>query len=168
MYEAQRQADGGKVVVISASKKDSSAGHVDVVIPQDYTGGSKLTAPTGTKIDPVTNKPVSNGQMSAPLQSQAGVTNFKYGVDKGAQWWNAPDMRPEIETETDTTTGKTKPVLDATTGKPVDAGNFWIYDGKEQATAIKPDAPPPGGAASTDAAAKTPAAGTDAAKTPKP
>lgn len=145
MHEAQSQADGGKVVVISASKKDTSSGHVDVVIPQDHTVGSPLKAPVATKIDPVTKKPVSTGQMGAPLQSQAGGSNFKYGVGQNGQWWNAPDMRPEYETTTDQATGVTKPVLDATTGKPVDAGHFWIYDGKQQATAIKPDAPPPSG-----------------------
>jgi hypothetical protein len=167
MAEAQSQADGGKVVVISASKKDASAGHVSVVIAQDHTVGSKLKAPDATTIDKTTKKETSTGQMGAPLQTQAGETNFMYGVGHNGQWWNAPEMRPEIEMQTDANgaqvtdpkTGKAKPVIDSTTGKPVDAGHFWIYDGKEQATAIKPDAPPAGAAAS-DAGTKTPAAPT--------
>jgi hypothetical protein len=165
MAEAQSQADGGKVVVISASKIDASAGHVSVVIPEDHTVGSTLKAPDATKVDKTTKKETSTGQIGAPLQTQAGEHNFMYGVGHNSQWWNAPDMRPELELQTDANgaavidpkTGKAKPVIDSGTGKPVDAGHFWIYDGKEQATAIKPDAAP-AGAASSDAGAKTPAA----------
>lgn len=150
LREAQDQANAGKVVVISASKKDTSAGHISVVIPEEHTATSPLHAPNKTVTDPKTKKTVTLPEMAAPLQSQAGENNFKYGVGKETQWWKTPDMRPEVQTEVDAKTGATKPVIDADTGKPVDAGNFWIYDGKEQATAIKPDAAPtPGNNAKT-------------------
>ena len=164
MAHAQSQADGGKVVVISASKIDASAGHVSVVIPQDHTVGSKLKAPEATKVDKATKKETPTGQMGAPLQTQAGETNFMYGVGHNAQWWKSPEMRPELETQTDATgatvidpkTGKAKPVIDAETGAPVDAGHFWIYDGPEQATAVKADAPPAGGDPGTKTAGVPP------------
>ena|GEM_PF-5074286 len=155
MHEAQDAANGGKIVVISAGKIDSAAsGHISVIIAEDSTLGGHH-APGATKVDPATKKTVPAGGMGAPLQTQAGATNFKYGDDKTGHWWDAPDMKQDVETTTDAT-GKTKPVLDVKTKKPVGLGHFWIYDGKEQASAIKPDAPPPGGAAKDDG------------KTPKP
>ncbi|MEO7733912.1 MAG: hypothetical protein ABIY55_23310 [Kofleriaceae bacterium] len=155
MHEAQDAANGGKIVVISAGKVDSAAsGHISVVIAEDSTLGGH-DAPGATKVDPTSKKTVPAGGMGAPLQTQAGVTNFKYGDDKPGHWWDTPDMKQDVETATDTT-GATKPVLDAETKKPVNLGHFWIYDGKEQASAIKPDAPPPAGATKNDEGAKAP------------
>jgi hypothetical protein len=145
MHAAQDAADSGKVVVISAGKKDPAAsGHISVVIAEDFTVGSSHKAPIETTIDPKTKKPVPTGAMGAPLQSQAGVHNHKYADTMAEHWWDAPDMKQDYETTTDKH-GDKKPVIDAQTNKPVDAGNFWIYDGAEQATAIKPEGPPPSG-----------------------
>jgi len=79
--------------VISAGKIDSAAsGHISVVIAEDTTLGGH-NAPSATKVDPKTKKTVATGGMGAPLQTQAGVTNFKYGDDKPGHWWDAPNMK---------------------------------------------------------------------------
>ncbi len=68
MDEAQKSANDGNIVILSASAKEGS-GHVSVVLAER---GTHLSAKVGDKTD-------------VPLTSQAGSDNYKYGT--GSKWW---------------------------------------------------------------------------------
>ncbi len=107
--QAQEAANSGKVVITQASKADATqSGHVNVIIAE-----GNLHHAQGTGAD------------FQPLQSQAGAHNYEYS-DNAAQpnspgWWKAPDDGGAQ--------GK-----DAMKKEP--GGNFWIYEGSHQATAV--------------------------------
>ena len=81
----------GNVVIISAFNAKGGAGHISVVIAEDATH----KAQPETVKDKATGKETPTGAMAAPLQSQAGSVNIKYGGITGA-WWKGAEMRREV------------------------------------------------------------------------
>jgi len=72
--ELQNNANRGAVcLIIARRKQDGRSGHVAMVVAET----DKLTA-----------KRKANGEVSAPLQSQAGSVNFNYG-NGTTGWWRA-------------------------------------------------------------------------------
>jgi hypothetical protein len=70
--ELQLEANQGAIALIVARRKvDGKSGHIVVVAPET---GELRARRDGT------------GKVSAPLQSQAGARNFRYGTGK-ADWW---------------------------------------------------------------------------------
>lgn len=67
----QSEANAGAVCVIVALSKGNGPGHISVVVPE--------TAAHSARRD-------GSGNVIAPLQSQAGSTNFRYDTGK-AGWW---------------------------------------------------------------------------------
>jgi hypothetical protein len=73
--ELQQAANGGQVSIICAQRKDLNAsGHICAVVPEN--GNAKATR--------------KNNLVAVPLQSQAGVTNFRFG---GRPWWLSDKFR---------------------------------------------------------------------------
>lgn len=58
-------------VIVARRKNDGLSGHIAVVVPETETESAKRNAA---------------GEVTAPLQSQAGRNNFKYGTG-GTNWW---------------------------------------------------------------------------------
>jgi len=107
--KAQDAANSGKVVIAQASKADATkSGHVNVIIAEGNGHHAQ-----GSGADP------------QPLQSQAGASNYEYSdtaeKPNGAGWWKAAEDGGAQGT-------------DAMKKEP--GGNFWIYDGSHQATAV--------------------------------
>ena len=70
--ELQHNANLGAVALIIARRKnDGKSGHVSMVVPEGTEGLARR---------------LSNGTVSAPLQSQAGSRNFNYSAGK-TDWW---------------------------------------------------------------------------------
>lgn len=122
--QAQRAANSGHVVVIVAANARAPHGHISVVIAEVATH----EAPSEL-MDDQAGPPMPTSAMTVPLQSQAGHDNFKYGAN-GA-WWKRAEMRSEVQRDQTGTS-----VIDQATGKPIDAGNVWIYSGPQLDTAI--------------------------------
>lgn len=75
--ELQREVNQGAVgVVVARRKEDGRSGHIAVVVPE--------TAEQAARRD-------AAGEVTAPLQSQAGSRNFRYGTGK-ANWWNGEEF----------------------------------------------------------------------------
>lgn len=73
LTKLQLAANQGAVAVIIARRKDADrSGHIVMVVPETETHMAKRD---------------SNGEVTAPLQSQSGVTNFRYGNSQPG-WWN--------------------------------------------------------------------------------
>jgi hypothetical protein len=71
--ELQAEVDqGGIGLVVARRKEDGRSGHIVVVVPQAGAHAARRDA---------------SGQVIAPLQSQAGATNFRRGTGK-LNWWN--------------------------------------------------------------------------------
>ena len=67
----QTEVNQGAIgLIIARRKEDGRSGHVVAVVPEN----EEFRAIRNT-----------NGEVTAPLQSQAGSTNFRYGRKKG--WW---------------------------------------------------------------------------------
>jgi len=62
---------GGICIIVAQRKIDGKSGHIVAIVPE--------TDDQKTKRD-------SDGSVIGPLQSQAGVTNFRYRATT-AQWW---------------------------------------------------------------------------------
>lgn len=65
---------GGVSIIVARNKNDGSSGHIVAVVPE--TAEKKARRDTA-------------GTVIAPLQSQAGATNFRYGTSK-VDWWKGP------------------------------------------------------------------------------
>lgn len=63
---------GGVAMIVARRKEDGKSGHIVAVVPE--------TADQGAKRD-------AKGEVVAPLQSQAGARNFRFGTGK-ANWWH--------------------------------------------------------------------------------
>ena len=102
MEEAQEAANEGKLVVAVARRNNPKrSGHVTVVIkeaPADLFSSSAPAASVSGNTHLASRKP--NGALVIPLQSQAGVSNFKYGYRN--RWWDDSEH----------------------------TGGFWIYEGE--------------------------------------
>lgn len=73
LTKLQLAANQGAVGLIVARRKDSNrSGHIVMVVPETDAHRAKRNA---------------DGEVIAPLQSQAGVTNFRYGTSQ-LNWWN--------------------------------------------------------------------------------
>lgn len=64
---------GGVGLIVARRKVDGCSGHIVAVVPETETEKAKRNA---------------DGEVIAPLQSQAGTRNFSYGCG-GANWWRA-------------------------------------------------------------------------------
>jgi hypothetical protein len=70
----QQEVNQGAIGLISARRKeDGRSGHIVAVVPET---------------EEVRARRASAGEVIAPLQSQAGTTNFRYGTGK-TDWWKA-------------------------------------------------------------------------------
>lgn len=69
----QREVDQGAVgVIVARRKEDGRSGHAALVVPETAAETARRDAA---------------GEVVAPLQSQAGASNFRYGRGRAA-WWN--------------------------------------------------------------------------------
>lgn len=76
--DLQKAANAGSVAVICAARKDPKrSGHITVVVPEDV---------------PPLLAQRSEGAVSLPLQSQAGVRNFCFSCGTG-KWWEGLQFR---------------------------------------------------------------------------
>lgn len=75
LTELQQAANLGQVCLIAAQRTNLNApGHIVAVVPETEQ-----------------HRATRNGQdVTVPLQSQAGATNFRYG---GRRWWTGPQFR---------------------------------------------------------------------------
>jgi hypothetical protein len=73
LTKLQQEANLGAVGLIIAKRKGDGSGHVAMVVPESEEFRAKRNAA---------------GEVTAPLQSQAGASNFRFGTS-GANWWNA-------------------------------------------------------------------------------
>jgi hypothetical protein len=72
LTKLQTEANLGAVALIVARRKiDGKSGHIVLVVPEGEEGSAKRDA---------------SGEVTSPLQSQAGVRNFRYGTAT-ANWW---------------------------------------------------------------------------------
>lgn len=72
LTKLQTEVNQGAVGVIAARRKESKRpGHIVIVVPETFDLVAKRNAA---------------GEVVAPLQSQAGATNFRYGTGK-TDWW---------------------------------------------------------------------------------
>lgn len=72
--ELQNNANRGAVsVIVARRKQDGRSGHIVAVVPETDKHHAKR---------------LSNGEVSSPLQSQAGSVNFNYGTGRSG-WWRA-------------------------------------------------------------------------------
>ena len=62
---------GGIGIIVARRKSDGRSGHIVAVVPETNDQKAKRD---------------SDGSVTAPLQSQAGVTNFRYRAAP-TQWW---------------------------------------------------------------------------------
>jgi hypothetical protein len=72
----QEAANAGAVCIISAQRVDQNTpGHICAVVPEH--GSHEATRG-------------ASGQVTVPLQSNAGTSNFQFG---GKLWWTAPKFK---------------------------------------------------------------------------
>jgi hypothetical protein len=72
LTKLQQAVNQGAVGLIAARRKeDGRSGHIVAVVPEAGSERARRDA---------------SGEVTAPLQSQAGVTNFRYGTGK-PNWW---------------------------------------------------------------------------------
>jgi hypothetical protein len=73
LTKLQLAANQGAIAIIVARRRDNNrSGHIVMVVPETDTERARRDA---------------SGDITSPLQSQAGVTNFRYGTSQ-AGWWN--------------------------------------------------------------------------------
>lgn len=77
LMKLQTEVNQGAIgVIVSRRKEDGKSGHIVIVVPE--------TADETAKRD-------SAGDVTAPLQSQAGAKNFKFGRGR-PNWWNGEEF----------------------------------------------------------------------------
>lgn len=77
LTELQTEVNQGALgVIVARRKEDGRSGHIVMVVPE--------TAEQTAKRD-------AGGAVTAPLQSQAGATNFRYGRGR-PNWWNGEEF----------------------------------------------------------------------------
>ncbi len=64
---------GGLGLIVARRKEDGKSGHIVMVVPETEEHHAKWS---------------DEGEVTAPLQSQAGENNFRYGTGN-ADWWNS-------------------------------------------------------------------------------
>jgi len=67
---------GGVGIIVARRKEDGRSGHIVVVVPETQENTARRDA---------------SGEVVAPLQSQAGSSNFQYGRGK-TNWWNGEEF----------------------------------------------------------------------------
>ncbi|SAL30947.1 hypothetical protein AWB67_01294 [Caballeronia terrestris] len=72
----QAANQGGIGIIVARRKEDGKSGHIVMVVPETQ----EQTARRG-----------ADGEVTAPLQSQAGASNFQYGRGR-ANWWNGEEF----------------------------------------------------------------------------
>jgi hypothetical protein len=73
LSKLQQQANqGGLGLIVARRKEEGRSGHIVVVVPE--TDGHQALRNQA-------------GEVTAPVQSQAGVKNFRHGLSGGAPWW---------------------------------------------------------------------------------
>lgn len=77
LNKLQMEVNQGAVgVIVARRKEDGRSGHIVMVVPETATETARRDA---------------SGEVLAPLQSQAGATNFRYGKGKPA-WWTGSEF----------------------------------------------------------------------------
>lgn len=72
LTKLQTEVNLGAIGLVVARRRiDGKSGHIVMIVPETESHSARRNA---------------NGEVTAPLQSQAGVTNFKYGYGR-AEWW---------------------------------------------------------------------------------
>lgn len=75
--EVQTEVNQGAVgIIVARRREDGRSGHIVMVVPET---------------DELTARRDASGKVVAPLQSQAGSTNFRYGRG-GRDWWKGPQF----------------------------------------------------------------------------
>ncbi|UFN47565.1 hypothetical protein LPC08_16280 [Roseomonas sp. OT10] len=75
--ELQQAANQGALgLIVARRKEDGRSGHIVMVVPE--------TAAAAARRNPA-------GEITAPLQSQAGASNFRYGTGR-ANWWRGDEF----------------------------------------------------------------------------
>jgi hypothetical protein len=73
----QEAANQGAIgLIVARRKEDGRSGHIVIVIPETATDRARRNG---------------SGEVTAPLQSQAGSTNFRRGTGR-ANWWNGEEF----------------------------------------------------------------------------
>lgn len=67
---------GGLGIIVARRKEDGKSGHIVMVVPETADNSAKRAA---------------DGEVTAPLQSQAGATNFRYGTGR-PDWWRGEEF----------------------------------------------------------------------------
>lgn len=77
LTKLQQAANQGAIgLILARRKEDGRSGHIVVAVPESTAHSAKRDA---------------NGEVVAPLQSQAGAKNFQYGNGK-ANWWKGEEF----------------------------------------------------------------------------
>jgi hypothetical protein len=77
LTKLQTEANAGAVALIVARRTiDGKSGHIVMVVPETVTDRARRD---------------SSGEVIAPLQSQAGTANFRYGTGK-LNWWKGAEF----------------------------------------------------------------------------
>ncbi|MNJ53316.1 hypothetical protein D3C77_487000 [compost metagenome] len=72
LSKLQQVADqGGIGLIVARRKEEGKSGHIVMVVPETPEFSASRN---------------SAGEVTSPLQSQAGASNFRYGTGK-ANWW---------------------------------------------------------------------------------
>jgi hypothetical protein len=67
---------GALGLIVARRKEDGKSGHIVMVVPETASHSAKRSA---------------DGEVTAPLQSQAGATNFQYGTGR-PDWWRGAEF----------------------------------------------------------------------------
>lgn len=77
LTKLQNEVNQGALgVIVARRKEDGRSGHIAMVVPETVEQQARRSAA---------------GEISVPLQSQAGARNFRYGHGK-ANWWNGEEF----------------------------------------------------------------------------
>ncbi|MDF3834766.1 hypothetical protein P3W85_17635 [Cupriavidus basilensis] len=77
LTKLQQTVNQGAIgLIVARRKEDGRSGHIVAVVPESAVESARRDA---------------MGEVTAPLQSQAGATNFRYGKGR-ANWWNGMEF----------------------------------------------------------------------------
>ena len=77
LTKLQQEANQGALgLIVARRKQDGRSGHIVAIVPETQNHHAKRD---------------SNGDVTVPLQSQAGTTNFRYGNGKPS-WWHGEEF----------------------------------------------------------------------------